>query len=61
MDDAHKYVERQIAQSISSRPKYWKRDLTSLTAYESSIEPNRLRFLHMIGAVDPRLPVRMER
>jgi dienelactone hydrolase len=61
MDGAHKYVERQIAQSVSSRPQYWKRDFSSRAAYEKSIEPNRLRFLHMIGAVDPRLSPDMER
>src|SRR5207237_5431411 len=33
----------------------------SRAAYEKSVEPNRRRFLHMIGAVDPRLPARMER
>jgi dienelactone hydrolase len=61
MDGAHKYVERQITQSVSSRPQYWKRDFSSRAAYEKSIEPNRLRFLHMIGAVDPRLSPDMER
>jgi dienelactone hydrolase len=61
MDGAHQFVERQIARSIAGRPKYWNRDLSSRAAYEKSVEPNRRRFLHMIGAVDPRLPARMER
>jgi dienelactone hydrolase len=61
MDGAHQFVERQIARSKAGRPKYWNRDLSSRAAYEKSVEPNRRRFLHMIGAVDPRLPTRMER
>jgi dienelactone hydrolase len=61
MDGAHEFVARQIARSIGGRTKYWNRDLSSRAAYEKSVEPNRRRFLHMIGAVDPRLPARMER
>lgn len=61
MDGAHRYVEQKIAESINTRQKYWKRDLSSRAAYEKSVEPNRSRFLKQIGAVDTRPPVTMER
>jgi len=61
MDGAHRFVERKIAESLAQRPKYWKRDLSSPAAYEKSIEPNRARFRKIIGLVDERLPVVMER
>src|ERR1700676_4118315 len=61
MDGAHKYVERIIAESPEARRKYWKRDLSSRAAYESSVEPNRGRFLKIIGVVDSRVAADMER
>jgi dienelactone hydrolase len=61
MAGLHAYIEDKIAQSIDKRSQYWKRDCSSPTAYEKSIQPNRQRFRKVIGAVDPRLPVRMER
>ena len=61
MDGAHRFVERKIDESIQTRQKYWKRDLSSRLAYERSVEPNRNRFMMNIGVVDARLPARMER
>jgi dienelactone hydrolase len=61
MDGAHRFIERKIERSIQNRPQYWKRDLASLSIHEKSIEPNRQRFTKIIGVVDPRLPVKMER
>ena len=61
MDGAHRFVERKIDESIQTRQKYWKRDLSSHQAYENSVEPNRNRFMMNIGVVDARLPVVMER
>src|SRR6266566_2086430 len=61
MDGAHKYVERIIMESVEARRKYWKRDLSSRAAYEKSVEPNRDRFLKIIGVVDSRVPVDVER
>ena len=52
MDGAHKYVERIILESVEARRKYWKRDLSSRAAYEKSVEPNRARFLKIIGVDD---------
>jgi dienelactone hydrolase len=61
MDGAHRFVERKIEQSIQNRPQYWQRDLASVAIYEKSVEPNRQRFAKIIGLVDPRVLVKMER
>jgi dienelactone hydrolase len=61
MDGAHRFVERKIAESMETRAQYWHRDLSSPAAYEKSIEANRERFRKMIGLVDERVPVVMER
>ncbi len=61
MDGAHRYIERKIDESVTVRQKYWKRDLSSRTAYEKSIEPNRKRFMKCIGLVGERVPVVMQR
>ncbi len=61
MDGLHAYIEKKIEQSIEQRPRHWRRDFSSAAAYEKSIQPNRQRFQKIIGVVDPRLPVRMER
>ncbi len=61
MDGAHRFVERKIAESIGQRGQYWRRDLSSPSAYEQSVEPNRARFRKIIGLVDQRVPVVMER
>lgn len=61
MDGLHTFIERKIARSVESRARHWKRDDSSLEAYARSIEPNRQRFRKIIGLVDPRVAVRMER
>jgi dienelactone hydrolase len=61
MDGAHKYVERKIAESVKARQQHWSRDLSSSAAYEKSVEGNRIRFRIIIGVVDAREPVMMER
>ena len=61
MDGAHTFVERKIAESMEKRGAHWARDFSSTEAYAKSVEPNRVRFKTIIGAVDARLPVGMER
>jgi len=61
MHGLHRFVERKIDASVGERPKLWRRDFTSIAAYEKSIEPNRQRLRRITGVVDPRIPVRMER
>jgi dienelactone hydrolase len=50
-------LTRETEQSIAGRERYWKRDFTSVKAYDKSVQPNRERLRTMIGAVDARLPV----
>jgi len=54
-------MDRRIADSISLRPHFWRRDPASAETYERSIEANREHFRTIIGVVDPRQPVGMER
>jgi len=61
MDGAHRFVERQIAESIEKRQSFWNHDFSSLDGYEESVAANRKRFGQIIGVVDPRLPVTIER
>jgi dienelactone hydrolase len=61
MAGAHRFVEREIDESIEARQQYWNRDLASRQAYEQSVEPNRQAFMKSIGVVDPRVPVTLER
>ena len=58
---AHRDMERRIADSVKSRGQYWHRDGSSVQAYEQSVAPNRVRFTKLIGVVDARVPVTMER
>ncbi len=52
LDGAHKFINANIDQSVSNRLKLWNRDLSSTSAYEKSIEPNRMRFSQYIGIED---------
>ena len=61
VDQAHRWLDRKLAESVVARQRHWKRDFSSQEAYERSIEPNRASFRKCIGAVDARLPVVMER
>ena len=55
LDHLHRYCLRQLAESPVQRHIAWKRDYTSVEAYQASIEPQRTRFQTVIGAVDPRI------
>ncbi|MBM3800975.1 MAG: hypothetical protein FJW26_01560 [Acidimicrobiia bacterium] len=52
-----KFLLHELERSIEERQKLWKRDYSSLQAYQKSVEPNRARFRKYVGAVDHRLPV----
>src|SRR5712692_7878044 len=53
MDGLHLFVERKIDEAIKPLPHYWLLLFDTDSDYAASIEPNRKRFAHMIGAVDP--------
>src|SRR5262245_21121626 len=61
MAGAHQFVERKIGASEAKRETFWERDFSSPEAYAKSVEPNRQRFREIVGAVDVRLPLGMER
>lgn len=61
MDGAHRFVDKQIQAACVKRARFWKYDTSSKQAYETSVAENRQRLRTIIGAVDTRLPVRMER
>ncbi|MBL9201373.1 MAG: dienelactone hydrolase family protein [Opitutaceae bacterium] len=53
-----RFLDRQTELAATERGRFWKRDLSSADALEKSTAPNRERLRTIIGAVDPRLPVR---
>lgn len=62
MDGAHRFVEDKISQAITERERYWDRDLSGGSpAYEASVAPNREEFRRLIGVVEKRAPLVMER
>src|SRR6476659_420645 len=61
MDGAHQYVDRKIVESIGTRQRFWKRDLSSRAAYERSVEGNRTRLRSIAGVVDARERTVLER
>lgn len=50
-----RFLDRELAASVERRQGKWQRDFSSAEAYAKSVEPNRQRFLKVIGAVDPRV------
>jgi len=50
-----RYALTAIEQAKAMRAAKWQRDTSSPEAYEKSLEPYRLKFREIIGAVDPRL------
>jgi len=53
-----RYFEREAFLSPDGRAAFWRPDFSSPAAYTASIAPNRARFIRLIGAVEPRSPVR---
>ena len=49
MAGAHRFVEREIGESVRTREKHWHRDRSSPEAYATSIAANRERFRRSIG------------
>jgi dienelactone hydrolase len=51
-----KFLLHQIDASVEARKQHWKRDSSSIEAYNKSIEPNRKRLAHILGVRDGRIP-----
>ncbi len=58
VDGIDRFALRELAASAERRAALWKRDFSSVEAYEKSITPNRDRLKVYIGAVDPRVPAK---
>src|SRR5436190_2182783 len=54
-------MDAKIADAPRTRAQFWHRDTSSPEAYARSVAPNREHFQQIIGLVDPRVPVVMER
>ena len=61
MDGAHRFVERQIADTQARSERFWKYDRSSPAAWEAALKANRDRLREIIGAVDPRVAPALER
>jgi dienelactone hydrolase len=54
-------MDRKIAESVTARQQFWHRDVSSPEKYAASIAANREHFRQIIGLVDQRVPVTLER
>lgn len=61
MDAAHAFVERKIAEAGGQRQAFWRYDFSSREAYVASVSENRTELKTILGVVDQRVPIRMER
>ncbi|HYG78636.1 MAG TPA: dienelactone hydrolase family protein [Planctomycetota bacterium] len=51
-----RFLLGKIEAATAQRGNYWKRDFSSAEKYNASVEPNRKRLAHILGARDPRTP-----
>ncbi len=61
IDGIRSFYEKRIYALKPERERYWNRDFSSGEAYNLSIAPNRGHFRSILGAVDEREPVTMEK
>ncbi len=61
IDGVRLFYEKRVETQKLERARYWNRDLSSQEAYTNSVEPNRTKFRSILGAVDEREPVKLER
>jgi dienelactone hydrolase len=61
IDGIRLFYEKRVDAIKPERERYWNRDFSTSEAYIASIEPNRANFRSIIGAVDDREPVNMEK
>ena len=55
VDAADQFLLRELERSVDRREAFWRRDFTSLQAYEQSIAPQRQRLAHILGVRDERV------
>ncbi len=60
MDGAHRFAERKIADAAKDRHQYWPSNDADADEWRKTIKANRAELRTIIGAVDKRLPERIE-
>ena len=60
MDGAHRFVERKIADASKTRKRYWPQKHDTADKQAALLRANREELRTIIGAVDERLPPRIE-
>ena len=60
MDGAHRFIERKISDAAKFRHQFWPDDKAGIEFWKKTAEENRRHLRTIIGAVDKRLPARME-
>jgi dienelactone hydrolase len=53
-----RFLMRELERAVNGRSNFWRRDFTSPSAYEVSVQTNRARLAQRLGVVEPRLPVK---
>ena len=61
IDGIRLFYEKRTEAIKPQRALYWDRDFSSPQAYVASVAPNRATFRSILGAVDDRAPVTMEK
>ncbi|GAC1472529.1 MAG: hypothetical protein NVSMB9_19820 [Isosphaeraceae bacterium] len=56
LEGVDRYLLRKTDESVVARREFWKRDLRSAEAYQSSITPNRERLKAILGLRDAGVP-----
>jgi dienelactone hydrolase len=55
VEGVDRFLLREIDLSVQRRARFWRRDESSVAAYNTSIEPNRQRLAHILGVRDARV------
>jgi dienelactone hydrolase len=56
VEGVDRFLLRKLNESTGDRARHWTRDFSSPEAYSHSLEPNRQRLAHILGARDARIP-----
>jgi dienelactone hydrolase len=52
LDGAHRFIEAKISAAQKKRAESWRRNFSSVHAYEESVDPNRKRLMTILGIED---------
>lgn len=58
---AHRFLDRELAESVQRRASFWHRDVSNVAAYEASVATNRSRLARILGVRESRpVPAELE-